>query len=156
MGLQEQFFRQVAARKSIRITVRSICVQDGYLLVVQPSDNPDACYSFIGGEIEFSELMEEGLKREYQEEMGVEAKVLRYLFMVENLFQFDGKLIHSLEHYFQTEVSRPKTISQESHLIQCWLPVKHLPDYDIRPCVVRDAVFDGSWSTAKRFIVPFI
>lgn len=46
--------------------------------------------------------------------------------------------------------------SQESHLIQRWLPVKHLQDYDIRPHVVGDAICDGSWLTAKRLIVPFI
>lgn len=154
MKTQDKFFQKIAERESVRISVRSICLQNGYLLVQQPSDNPDACYSFIGGELEFGELMESGLKREYREEIGLEAKISRYLFVVENRFLYNNKLIHSLEHYFQTEIDRTEIISRELDLIQRWLPIKHLKKYDIRPHVVRDVIFDGSWSTKRRLIVP--
>jgi hypothetical protein len=53
MGMQEKFLEQVAARKSIRVSVRSICLRDGFLLLEQPSDDPDACYSFIISMINF-------------------------------------------------------------------------------------------------------
>ena len=154
MGMQSEFFEKIAQHKSIRISVRSICLRDSYLLVEQPSDDPHACYSFIGGELEFGELMEAGLKREYQEEIGLEAKIIRYLFVVENRFRFNYQLIHSLEHYFQIEVEPTQIVSQESDLIQRWLPIKHLKKYDIRPHVVRNAIFNGSWLTARRLIVP--
>ena len=117
--MQNKFFEKIAERKDIRISVRSICLQNGYLLVEQPSDDPHACYSFIGGELEFGELMESALKREYREEIGLEVKILRYLFVVENRFLFNNKLIHSLEHYFQNEIEHTKITSQESHIIQC-------------------------------------
>ena len=152
--MQNKFFEKIAERKDIRISVRSICLQNGYLLVEQPSDDPHACYSFIGGELEFGELMESALKREYREEIGLEVKILRYLFVVENRFLFNNKLIHSLEHYFQTEIEHTKITSQESHIIQRWLPIKHLKKYDVRPHVVRDAICDGSWDV-KRLIEPF-
>ena len=155
MVSQSRFFKKIADRQSIRISVRSICLRHGCLLVEQPSDDPYACYSFIGGELKFNELMELGLKREYREEIGLEVKILQYLFVVENRFLFDNRLIHSLEHYFQTQIDRTEIMSQEPDLIQRWLPVKHLKQYDLRPHVVRDAIFDGSWLTAKRLIVPF-
>ena len=155
MVSQSRFFEKIAERKSVRISVRSVCLRDGYLLAEQPSDDPHACYSFIGGELEFNELMESALKREYREEIGLEVKILQYLFVVENRFLFNNWLIHSLEHYFQTQIDRSKIISQESDLIQRWLPVKHLKQYNLRPHIVRDAIFDGSWLTAKRLIVPF-
>lgn len=64
MGTQDKFFEKIGERKAIRIGVRSICLRNGYLLVEQPADAPHACCSFIGGELEFNELMESGLKRE--------------------------------------------------------------------------------------------
>ena len=155
MRTQDKFFEKIANRQSVRISVRSVCLRDGYLLAEQPSDDPHACYSFIGGELEFNELMESALKREYREEIGLEVKILEYLFVVENRFLFNNRLIHSLEHYFQTQIDRTEIISQESDLIQRWLPVKHLKQYDLRPHVVRNAIFDGSWLTTKRLIVPF-
>ncbi|MEM7592952.1 MAG: NUDIX domain-containing protein [Cyanobacteria bacterium P01_A01_bin.83] len=153
MGTQDKFFEKIAEYKLVRVSVRSICLQESHVLVEQPADNPHACYSFIGGELEFGELMESALKREYQEEIGLETRILRYLFVVENRFQFNDKLIHSLEHYFQTEIEQTKITSQESDLIQHWLPIKHIKDYDLRPHIVRDALDDGSWQTAKRLIV---
>jgi ADP-ribose pyrophosphatase YjhB (NUDIX family) len=32
------------------------------------SDDPNACYAFIGGALEFGELMEERLRQEYRED----------------------------------------------------------------------------------------
>ena len=154
MRMQEEYLEKIAEQKLIRISVRSICLQNGYLLVQQPSDDINACYAFIGGELELGELMEEGLKREYIEEMGIEAKILRYLFVVENRFLVNDRLFHAVEHYFQTEVGDAEIKSQESHITQHWLPIEQLKEYDIRPHVVRDVICDGSWQTVKRLIVP--
>jgi len=151
--MQEKFLEKAAKQESIRLSVRSICLQNSQILVQKPSDDVKACYAFIGGKLEFGELMDERLKEEYQEEIGIETKILEYLFVVENRFQFNGKLIHGIEHYFHTAVEDTEIISREPHLTHHWIPTKHLKNYDVRPTIVRDAIFDGSWKTAKRLIV---
>ena len=117
MKTQEAILEKIAEGKSIRINVRSICIQDNQVLVQKPSDDANACYAFIGGELEFGELTIERLKREYEEEIGVEPNILRYLFVVENHFRINGKLVHGIEHYFQTKIEHIEVKSKEPHLI---------------------------------------
>ena len=156
MGTQEEILEKIAERKWIRINVRSICLQDNQVLVQKPSDDANACYAFIGGELEFGDLMVERLKKEYKEEIGIEPHIVRYLFVVENRFLINGKLVHGIEHYFQTKIEHIEVKSKEPHLTHQWLPIERLEEYDIRPLVVRDAIFDGSWETAQRLIAPLL
>ena len=155
MSEQDAFLARVAEKGEIRVSVRSICVRDGALLVQRPADDPAACYAFIGGGLETGELMEERIRQEYREELGREVVRARYLFVVENRFRTAAGIVHSLEHYLAVELDSHEVRSRERHLAQCWLPVSRLAAYDVRPHVVRDAIVDGSWETRRHLVVPF-
>jgi ADP-ribose pyrophosphatase YjhB (NUDIX family) len=155
MSRQDAFLTGMAEKGDIRISVRSICMHDGALLVQRPADDPASCYAFIGGGLETGELLEDRIRQEYREEMGRQVVRARYLFVVENRFRTAAGLCHSLEHYFAVELDSHEVRSREDHLVQSWLPLSQLAAHDVRPHVVRDAIVDGTWETRKHLIVPF-
>ena len=73
-------------------------------------------YRPLGGGIEFHELGEATLKREFQEEMGAELKNIKYLTAFENLFTFDGAPGHEMILLFSAEFV-DKTINLESEVL---------------------------------------
>jgi ADP-ribose pyrophosphatase YjhB (NUDIX family) len=155
MSDPDAFLTAVAEKGAIRVSVRSICIHDGALLVQRHADDPSSYYAFIGGGLETGERMEDRIRSEYREETGREVVHARYLFVVENRVRTPAGILHSLEHYFLVELDSHDVRSRESHLVQCWLPLDGLPACDVRPRVVRDAIIDGSWETRRHLVTPF-
>jgi ADP-ribose pyrophosphatase YjhB (NUDIX family) len=149
---QDRFFQAVASRQIPRIRVAGIVVEDGKLLVQQPTDDPSSCYAFIGGEYEIGDTFETRLRREFEEETNARVTEARYLFCVENHFRYRGQIIQQAEHYFLVSLDRHDVVSRETHLKQYWLPLSSLAELDLRPLVVRDAVARGSYLTDRHLI----
>jgi len=99
MTRESDFFSAVAARNVVRPRVAGIVVADDNVLVQRPSDDPAACYAFIGGEYEVGDTLERRLRAEFEEETTASVLTVRYLFVVENRFRHAGRLVHGLEHY---------------------------------------------------------
>jgi ADP-ribose pyrophosphatase YjhB (NUDIX family) len=154
MSDPDAFLTSVAEKGAIRVSVRSICIHQGALLVQRHADDPASYYAFIGGGLETGERMEDRIRAEYREETGREVIRARYLFVVENRVGTPAGLLHSLEHYFRVELDSRDVRSREPHLVQCWLPLGQLPACDVRPRVVRDAIIDGSWKTRRHLVAP--
>jgi ADP-ribose pyrophosphatase YjhB (NUDIX family) len=155
MSRPDEFLTRVAESGRLRVSVRSICMHDGALLVQRHADDPASHYAFIGGGLETGERMEDRIRAEYREETGREVVGARYLFVVENRVRTSAGILHSLEHYFSVELDSYDVRSREAHLVQCWLPLGELSTYDVRPRVVRDAIVDGSWETRRHLVTPF-
>lgn len=60
----------------------------------------DFFWSLPGGRVEFLETASDALKREMREELNIEVKVKRLLWVVENFFEYDFKSYHELALYF--------------------------------------------------------
>lgn len=155
MSQHDAFLTAVVEKGDIRVSVRSICLHDGAVLVQRHADDPASYHAFIGGGLETGERMEDRIRREYLEETGRQVVRAEYLFVVENRVRTAAGILHSLEHYFSVELDSHDVRSREPHLVQCWLPLSELAAYDVRPHVVRDAIADGSWQTRKHLVVPF-
>jgi ADP-ribose pyrophosphatase YjhB (NUDIX family) len=149
---QDRFFEAVASRQIPRIRIAGIVVSDGAVLVQKPTDDPGSCYAFIGGEYEIGDTFETRLQKEFEEETNATVVEARYLFCVENHFQYKGNVIQQAEHYFLVNLDRRDVVSREPHLAQHWLPMSRFADADVRPIAVRDAVADGSYLTRRHFI----
>lgn len=154
MSSQQRFLDDLSSAGVIRTSVRAIIVHNGRVLVQQPSDEPDSCYAFIGGRVEFGELLEERLRRELSEELGAKLESAHYLFFVENRFLHENRLVHLHEHFFQVALESAEIRSVEPGLLQKWLPLERLADFDVRPHVVRDALIRGEHSNVRHLIVP--
>jgi ADP-ribose pyrophosphatase YjhB (NUDIX family) len=154
MASQQRYLDDLTAMRAIRTTVRAIIRHDDHVLVQRPSDDPDACYGFIGGRVELGESLEDRLRKELDEEVGARVASLRYLFFVENRFLHGGGLVHLHEHFFGVELTRYEVSSRESHLVQSWLPLGRLASVDLRPHVVRDAIVTNDYVAVRHLIVP--
>lgn len=154
MTSQQRFLDDLSATQTIRTSVRAIIVRDARVLVQQPSDEPDSCYAFIGGRVEYGESLEERLRKELSEELGAKLKSSRYLFFVENRFSHGDKLVHLHEHFFEVELESDDIRSVEPELIQRWLPLSRLGEFDLRPHVVRDAIIRGEHSSVRHLVAP--
>lgn len=151
---QDRFFDAVIARPIPRIRIAAIVVADGAVLVQQPTDDPAACFAFIGGEYEVGDTFESRLRREIEEETNARIVTAEYLFVVENHVRHKERVIQQAEHDFRVELDRRDIESREAHLRQVWIPVAGLARVDLRPRVVRDAIVDGSYPRRRHIVQP--
>jgi 8-oxo-dGTP pyrophosphatase MutT (NUDIX family) len=103
-----------------------------------------------GGRAELLEPSQETLKREMREELGVEIRVERLLWVVENFFRADGISCHELGFYFQiTLLDAPHLM--ESHLpfpgieeglplVFQWFPLEEIGNVPFYPLVLKRAL----------------
>ena len=155
MTSEQTFLTDFVKKKTIRVTVRSLCLYENKLLVQKPADNPDNCYAFIGGILELGESLEERIRKEYVEETNARVVSAEYLLVVENRFRYAGGVFHSLEHYFLVELDRYDVATRDPELKQYWLSLNDLRNYNLRPHALRDVIADGSWKDKKHLITPF-
>ena len=150
---EDQFFSAVAARQLVRPSVRAIVASERGFLVQRPTDSPGSNYAFIGGEYELGDTFEERLRKEFEEETSARVVSAEYRFVVENRFLWKGKLVQTLEHYFEVALDRTEITSNEPHLEQVWLSAQDFASADVRPAVVRDALASGDWLGIRRLLV---
>lgn len=83
------------------------------------------------------------IKREMQEELGIDIHVEKLLWVVENFFKYDEKSYHELAFYFlissrsdaafYAETQLFKCIEEGSDLIFQWYEVEALEDIELYP-----------------------
>jgi ADP-ribose pyrophosphatase YjhB (NUDIX family) len=139
----------------VRPRVAAIIISDGQLLVQRPSDDPNPCYAFIGGEYEVGDTFASRLKAEIEEETTARLERWQYLFVVENRFRHEDMFVHGLEHYLLAQIDRQDVQSRESHLTFYWLSLSTLAQFDLRPHVVRDLVATGEFTQIRHLVVPY-
>lgn len=89
------------------IGVYGIYIKDNKVLLIKKSRGPyEGMYDLPGGRIEIGETMEEGLKREFIEEVGCE--VTSQIFLSENEYtteEYKGKPFRHFGTYFTVSIS---------------------------------------------------
>ena len=91
--------------------VCAVMIQDGKLLVMRDERSP---YSYLpGGRVKLHEAAEQAVLREVKEELGVDAKIIRPLWLVQNFFveDVDQERYHELCLYFLVDVSHTGLLS---------------------------------------------
>lgn len=122
-----------------RINVRAIIKNNDKVLLCHFVD--DRGYHFFpGGGVEFTEGAEAALRRELEEELGVEIKNPKFIGAVENLFQQGGQPCHELNLVFTTTLHEPNATSKEKHIAFTWLPIAELERANVLPKQLVKAV----------------
>jgi 8-oxo-dGTP diphosphatase len=70
----------------IVVALKAIIVHNRKVLTIQRSDEDDygaGTWEFAGGKLEFGETLEDGLKREIKEEVGLDAEIQKLLYAAE-------------------------------------------------------------------------
>lgn len=86
----------------VRLRVCGLLVQDGNLLMVNHKGvtDGDVFWAPPGGGLEFDETLQEGLRREFREETGLEVVVKDFLFV----YEFLSEILHAVELFFAVDL----------------------------------------------------
>lgn len=82
--------------------VAGVAVHDNKVLIHRSII--DDFWSLPGGRCEFLEVSKDALIREMKEELGVEIKIIRPLYFVENFFNYEGKDFHEISIFYLIEL----------------------------------------------------
>lgn len=139
----------------IRVSVRAIIfnrTKDRILIEKNFGDQNDFV-NFIGGGLEIGETLQSCIERELFEETDAKIMGAKYLFLVENFIQFNAKIWHSLEHYFEIELDRQDVLPKSEQVEFALVPIDKLQSVDLRPVIVRDSIVDGTYRTINHMIL---
>lgn len=118
--------------------VAGIWIMDGHVLLHKSVI--DEHWALPGGRVGIMEESKIGLEREFYEELEVDVKVERLIWITENFFNYNGKDIHEIGFYYQvTSGSEYKFNTEEffgsegDRLVFKWIPIEELGEISLQP-----------------------
>ena len=103
----------------------------------------DDFWSLPGGRCEFLEISKDTLSREMKEEIGVEIKIIRPLYFVENFFNFEGKDYHEISIFYLMEFPPDSKIILVNKIIRTYTSTIYVYTfifdilYNVIPNIIR-------------------
>lgn len=128
-------------KNNFEIISRAVIVDRGKILLCQVKGRD--YYYLPGGHVNFGESAEEALRREIKEEMDVSTKTLRFIGVVENIFNDGKEKHHELNLVFDTKIGNNNVKSIEDHLEFYWKDVKKLSTEKILPEILKKIFLNG-------------
>lgn len=134
-------------RDNARFTCRvvGVAIEEGRVLLHRALR--DDFWALPGGRAEVLESSAGTLRREMQEELGIDVEVVRLLWLAENFFEYEGLNVHELGLYFLMRVphdwpyrtSRESFEGKEDHIALefRWFPLEELPELVLYPTFLR-------------------
>ncbi|WP_374433065.1 NUDIX hydrolase [Inhella sp.] len=120
-----------------RLNLRvGLWLERGDALLLQ-REHSDPFWTVPGGRLRLGETLEQGLRREMREELGLELGPLRLCGLVENFYAWKGQAVH--EWLWLMKDSCPGAAelqSREPQLEFSWWPLNELPD--LRPLALKE------------------
>lgn len=138
-------FRTKMEHQIYGVRAAGLIVQNACLLTFY--DKKKNLYTLPGGAIKVSELSEQAVLREIQEELGIDAKVDGLKFVVENHFKENGTNWHNIELYYLCHLEKEyeeSAFKGDTGLGTKWLEIEKVHSYDIRPCFIKKEKLDLS------------
>lgn len=129
--------------EDIRVSAKAIIVKNNKLLTAKKEDENGFFYTIPGGGQNHSESLEQALLRECREEISVEVKVKRLLFIRDYIGanhefpEHAQRKVHHLEIMFEAEIisGTPQNGNEPDNgqLSVEWLPLDELESYRLYP-----------------------
>lgn len=129
--------------------VRAVIIRNGKLLAMHDDVSP--YYYLVGGKVGMGETAEEAVLREVKEELGVEARIERALWLAQNFYteKVKNERYHELGLYFLLNVNDDEltedefTVKEGKHTLRFeWLPFEKLQDEYFYPTFLKSKIFD--------------
>lgn len=126
--------------------VAGIWIKNGYVLLHR--DTNEKNWSLPGGRVKMAEDSTLSIKREFQEELGLDIKIEKLAWVVENFFEYKGKDVHEIGMYYLVssedksfELSNSPFYGIEGErLIYQWMPIEELQEIELYPEFLRTAL----------------
>jgi 8-oxo-dGTP pyrophosphatase MutT (NUDIX family) len=104
----------------IRVLALALCSDKKKILVFHGKDpeTKQPFYRPVGGAIEFGEFAIQAIKREFKEELNATLINVRYLFTLENLFTYNGKIGHEIVLIFDGTLENRSLYGQNLTIVE--------------------------------------
>ncbi len=129
--------------------VSGILIQDEKVLLQHVINDP--AYAFPGGHVNFGEVSQDALIREFKEEISVEIKPERLLWVGENFFPWGEKDCHQICLYYLVRLSddhqipiegcflaQDEFLGKKINLEFCWFSLKSIEKVDLYPTLCKE------------------
>jgi len=141
-------FRTVEGRFNYRVA--GILIHNDQLLIMK---DDHASYFYVpGGRVHLHESAEEAVRRELREELGIEVRIERLLWTVENFFVEDAnhERYHELGIYYLVSLTEPSILEKGEHFVLdegdhhllefTWTPLDEIKDLYIYPLFLKERI----------------
>ena len=137
-------------RGHFNFRVAAVLVHEGHLLACRETDGD---FWFLpGGRCEIMESSHEAVRREFHEEFGIDCRVDRLLWFVENFFRLSGRTVHEIGLYFLISLpSQSPLLAKDRRfsfaeaaidLEARWFPLSEVPSINLVPSFLRTGLAD--------------
>jgi 8-oxo-dGTP diphosphatase len=127
--------------RKIRNSAKALIIKDGKMLVSKINDNGDIFYVMPGGGQDVDELLEDTVKRECEEELGIEIEPKSLEFVVEGL---RGETFHRVDLVFLCdyigEIENAKIHKDKNQTGHEWLSIENLMNEPLYPSKLRSQI----------------
>ncbi|MGF1446851.1 MAG: NUDIX hydrolase [Pikeienuella sp.] len=125
---------------AIRVRAAALVISQERLLAA--SHHGDGIWAPPGGGVDPGELSAEAAVRELKEETGLAGRALRLTHIVENTFEYGGRLCQEVcfYHLIEAEGARPSDggfPGLEPHITLAWLSLSEIATTDLRPAALK-------------------
>lgn len=133
--------------------IAGIWIDNGHVLLHRIVN--DNHWSLPGGRAIIAEESKLSIKREFLEELNVDIKIERLVWIVENFFNYDGKDFHEIGLYYSVK-SDGKSIEfgekpfhgvEGERLIFKWTPINELQNVELYPEFLKTALSNLPYNT---------
>jgi ADP-ribose pyrophosphatase YjhB (NUDIX family) len=120
------------------VRVAGVWIRDGSILVGRnPSIGEE--WALPGGSLEPNELLEEGCRREFREELGFDVDCKHLVVSMEQRYRYKGQVFHELGFYFdivprkEFSQAHPDIRGNEPEMEFKWVPLNQLTEIHFVP-----------------------
>lgn len=132
--------------KFFEVCARAFIIKNGKILLCR---RKEADYFFFpGGHIEFGEKAEDTLKREMQEEIGMDISNLEFIGTNENYFIQGGDEHHEFNLVFSGEIPEGEVAALEDYLVFEWKDLASIQNEKLYPQVLQQELMN--WIEDKK------
>lgn len=137
----------------MKIRPAILIIENESILAMQYRYGEEDVFNLPGGNLEFGENMAEALKREMQEELGIEVEVGALAFIGEIHFPEQKK--HSLHCIFEGEIiSGLPTLNPEHTSAKAisWIPIEEITSVNVYPNVAEALVLWNNKTLENKYL----
>ena len=101
-------------------------------------------YALIGGRVKYFESSDSAIKREINEELGIECNEVQFVTTIQNFFEYQNTSIHEILFMYKLDLDEHiKTIPNnhnQNNIDYVYVNLTDIPELDIRPEKAKEII----------------